>query len=632
MQPASPFRSTSILPALPGEPPTPVPASTTLHTLKALSGKKRKQPNPGSPPSGAPKQIKSEHRSESSGASSTPVVTDRARYDKNPKRWMQVIIRNSAGLEPHQMTEKVRVLGVALGGWAMNAACREDLMTQILDAHGTYGEQQLASLLIGLGRALGGPTMSAEHRDTLSARILGAVGVCDNDEISKMVTGLGMALGGATMPKQHRSALATQILAADEPGNRRLTDLLFRGLGAALGSAAMTAECRDALLAQILCAGTVRSTANVGNMIFGLAVALGAEAISAENRNALMSQILAAHGTCSDDQICHLICGLTVALGGAAITAENRNALITQILAAHGRCSPQQVSDLVHGLRVALGGAAMSAKNRTALLLQILSAHRTCSSRQIGMMYSQLCIGPPAAQLLNEHLQAALSPIKTAMLAGATVSISFQIAAQKEQGRELLRKALTDLGMAQSHGSFVDAGVLAASGDLCGILAIESLSEGEKLNFIDFACGVVAPLDEQELRSQLGKIMVVDQSNKLRAQTLSTILTRGPFNPPLFALVRHWLIGSMTEIPNIQWLRTRVTTKEEVTVECDSAAFADWYGCIKELYHGVAKHMTAQCLEKEKIIVSSHPMLPSDVQKTILAVLDAQAAELTVTY
>jgi len=197
----------------------------------------------------------------------------------------------------------------------------------------------------------------------------------------------------------------------------------------------------------------------------------------------------------------------------------------------------------------------------------------------------------------------------------------------------------------QSHGSFADAGFMAACGNLNGLLGLEGLEDGEKLNFIDFSCGVVSPIVPDTMPIKLGQIMFLDQPTRLKAQTLVSLLSHGPYHPSWFASVRHWLIGTLAEIPKIQWVRTQVKTKEEmtdesgsaesakeeVTVECDSAAFADWYGCIKEFYHGVVKHMTDQCIEKEKIVISSHPMLPSDVQKTILAVLNAREQELILT-
>lgn len=407
----------------------------------------------------------------------------------------------------------------------------------------------------------------------------------------------------------------------------------------------MSAQHRDALMAHILSTHASVVGRPMGNMVLGLSLALGKTAMSAEHRNALMTQIIGAHSEISGEQMRELIWALGKALGGPVMTAAHRDALMNMILSSYASCGAESMGDMVCGLRRALGGQAMSVAHRHGLMQQILGAHRTCSTTQIATTYSQVCSGVNIHQLLNDHLQSGLSPIKIGKLVGASVAVSCTTLEQKELCRAILYNSFMTYRLPQAHAGFVNAGFMAACGDLSSILAQEGLEDGEKLNFIDFACGVVSPLDLSITPFQLGKIMFLEQPNKLKAQTLATLLSHAPYNPSWFASVRNWLIGELAELPNIRWVRSKggskeemsvdsdsaESAKEEVTVECDCAAFADWYGCIKELYHGVAKHMTGKCIENEKRVISKHPMLPSDVQKTILDVLNSREAELTVT-
>jgi len=209
--------------------------------------------------------------------------------------------------------------------------------------------------------------------------------------------------------------------------------------------------------------------------------------------------------------------------------------------------------------------------------------------------------------------------MKKGMMIGDAIAGSGSTVGHRQQCRRILDSS----NMAQSLKNHVDAGYFAACGDIGSILSLEGLTEGDKLNFIDYSCDSLMPLDQAAMRTQFGTIMFLDLPRTLKAQTLSVLLSKGPSSPAFFTMVRQWLIGTLADIPRITWVRT----EQNVEIEDRSTAFADWYIDMTALYHGFKDHMTLDFIKQEKAIISNHPLLPSIVQEKILVLLNTVEQE-----
>ncbi|MET3107970.1 hypothetical protein AAKU67_002841 [Oxalobacteraceae bacterium GrIS 2.11] len=648
-----------------------LPGQETVSVLQVSGKHKRKTTDRSPEPDMAPKRLQTQpHRSSSSSSSSataasrspdltsevTPIkknpmerVADMLR---NPARFsalqMGRIIRQSAqelagqamtetdrdalltqilgahaSCTAHQMGSMIYGLGGVLGGSAMTAANRDALFTQILSAHATCDTQKTEGMIDGLGQVLGGPIMTAANRDALLTQILGAHASRDNETIGTMIYGLGNALGGPAMTAINRDALLTQIIGAHTTCSSVKMCTAIGGLGTALGGPAMTAANRDVLFTQVFGAHAICSAQTMAGMVAGLSLALGGPALTAANRDALLTQIIGASATCNAQQISEMFCGLGLALGPTEITAQGRAALVAQILGAHATCSAQNMCAMIDGLGP-LGGLCMTTENRVALVVQILSAHATIAPEKIAAMISHQIFWAGASEVLPKIYLAGATPMKTGMIIAALMG-KYTSAQQRPESRRILNEGLTAIQAEPRLRACVEAGCLAASGDIAGILTLDELTDSEKLQFIRYSCNELITLDLPSLRAELGKTVFLPLSDALKNATLSTLLKSGPFDPALFGMVRKQMLGALSQIPDISWQ----ITEEGAEVLKSSSGFADWYIDVQALYQESSYHMPLDFIRQEKELIRNHRLLPAQVKKSILDLLRVREEELT---
>ncbi|MET3107969.1 hypothetical protein AAKU67_002840 [Oxalobacteraceae bacterium GrIS 2.11] len=649
-----------------------LPGQETVRVLQ-VSGKHKRKTTDQNPEPAIPKrlQIQPGQRSASSSSSSSSsslrtadLTSEVAPIKTSPLERVAAMLRDHAELDGAQMGKVISESARDLGGRFMTATDRDALLTQILGAHASCDAQKIGSMIAALGRALGGPAITAANRDALLGQILGAHASCSGQQMGVMIGWLGDVLGGPVITAENRHAMLAQILGVHAtcdaqtmgamigafgralgrpimaPANRdalvaqilgahascQQLGAIFDGLSHALGGPAMTATNRDALLTQILGAHATCDSQKMGAMIGGLGRALGGRAMTTENRDALLAQILAAQASCSTLQVTWTISALGTALGGVNMTAANRDALLMQILGAHASCSVEKIGAEFDGLVSAIGGRGITATSRDALLTQILGAHTTIDSEKIALMIARLNYWSSTATsaVLPKIARAGATPIKTGMILAALLG-KYTAAPHQPELRRILSEVLADIQADPKLRACVDAGCLAASGDILDILTLDELDEGQKLKFFEYSCSKVINMDLPRLRSELGKLMFQPLSATLKTGALSTLLKSGPFDPALFDLVRQTVLGALSQIPDINW---KITQDGAELVEVPPEFYA-WYAGVKDFYQESKDNMTLDFIRKEKALIGKQPLLPAAVKESILDLLRIREEELT---
>ncbi|MET3107971.1 hypothetical protein AAKU67_002842 [Oxalobacteraceae bacterium GrIS 2.11] len=577
-------------PAQPGAGPV-LPDQETVRVLQASGKHKRKTTDRSPEPDTTPKRLQTQpHRSSSSSsspataASRSPDLTSEVTpIKKNPMQRVADMLRNPARFSQQQMGREIRQSARELAGRAMTETDRDALLTQILGAHATCTAHQIGWMIEGLGHELGGPAMTAINRDALLTQIIGAHTTCS--------------------PVKMRTAIG--------------------GLGTALGGPAMTAANRDVLFTQVFGAHAICSAQTMAGMVAGLGTALGGPGMTAANRDALLTQIVGASAHCNAQQISAMFSGLGLALDPSEITAQGRDALVEKILGAHATRSAQNMCAMIKGLD-SLGGRKVTTENRVALVVRILSAHATIAPEKIAAMISRQIFWAGELEVLPKIYLAGATPMKTGMIIAALMG-KYTDASQRPESRHVLNEGLTAIQAEPRLEACVEAGFLAASGDIAGILTLDELTDSDKLQFIRYSCSELITLDLPSLRAKLGKTVFLPISDALKNATLSTLLKSGPFDPALFDMVRKQMLGALSQIPDISWQ----ITQEGAEVLKSSPGFADWYIDVQALYQESSYHMTLDFIRREKELIRNHRLLPAQVKKSVLDLLRVREEELT---
>jgi len=562
-----------------------------------------------------------------------------------------------------KITYMIWGLGLALGGRTMTADHRDALMVGIMGARHQFELRQVVRCLC---KSLGGPAMTAANREAMMRHIINAPAMLTEEQIGYITVAFSDSLGGTSMVPEHREALMTQLLAAGAVCHPMKLSMIVCGLAAGLGGENITATNRDALLARLFNAHATLSGTQMGYIVEGLAYAVGHEARDDRHRDAMLMQIIDARTSCGPLKLAMMIQKFSSALGIFRImSADHPNSVLRQILATHAVCNAQELGAMMFGLCEALGGPAMIAAHRDSVLNQILGAHQTLSADQmewcfgsllrsmtksmnqtltaenrealvtrvvgsyvngkplhLAKMISELWWVAKVDDLMTAIRQAGASPLRTGMMIAAVFASHASIS--QSQWQMVRDRVFVTGDLALPGKPYWDAGFHAARGDISGIVLAAELTAQEKISFINCSFNILRSLTRTALHRHLGNLLLLDLPLTFKAETLSTLLRHGPFDPQAFASVRQWLIGTLGEVSDI----SLVSSKQELTVTGQSSGFADWYISISALYQDFSKRMPLELIKKEQSLITTHIMLPAEVKKKILDILSQRQREL----